>query len=513
MARPSNVTITLLPVSLSLVHIPRSRLPQLTHSILRQILQPNPTFFNVTCNEIELTLFAEHHNIPDLDLIARHDRRPHRSRSGSGSSRKRALTYDCEKVEITCEHWNVLQIDSHSDQLDNSGARVHELSAPLAAAGISILYQSSYMSDFIFVKESRLQQVMTLLRVSGFDLYSSDADHSPMRIISPLISPTLAYEMNAHELGHEFSLESGAVLTRSMDASADPLSSPQKLDHVAVNQHPFHYPLRTKSQSPSSTDVSILSTDLACVGLSDESMDNWALKIVKLVAFPDLIPLKSRPHRLCPCLSGSNGGVHIPSVKQPEMIRVPDLLRRNRAGSHSTDSTISSTSDEADDGYFSHSPTGNGPLEGFLSSPASHSYPDLSQSVQSMSPSFRPTTKHVISPSSLSPVDSKPIWGPSTPPFHKRLNGSTLASQPATVPFFSFTRTPEGSSLTTDVSVLAALFPPSERHMLICAGELDALEGGSSCQDDDSEGSDEDEVIEGGTLKCLQIDLRRFGLG
>lgn len=34
---------------------------------------------------------------------------------------------------------------------DNSGARVHELSAPLAAAGISILYQSSYMSDFIFV--------------------------------------------------------------------------------------------------------------------------------------------------------------------------------------------------------------------------------------------------------------------------------------------------------------------------------------------------------------------------
>jgi hypothetical protein len=34
---------------------------------------------------------------------------------------------------------------------DTSGARVNELSAPLAAAGISILYQSSYMSDFIFV--------------------------------------------------------------------------------------------------------------------------------------------------------------------------------------------------------------------------------------------------------------------------------------------------------------------------------------------------------------------------
>lgn len=39
---------------------------------------------------------------------------------------------------------------------DTSGARVHELSAPLAAAGISILYQSSYMSDFIFVSPNLL---------------------------------------------------------------------------------------------------------------------------------------------------------------------------------------------------------------------------------------------------------------------------------------------------------------------------------------------------------------------
>ena len=40
---------------------------------------------------------------------------------------------------------------SRLPKVDNSGARVRELSAPLAAAGISILYQSSYMSDFIFV--------------------------------------------------------------------------------------------------------------------------------------------------------------------------------------------------------------------------------------------------------------------------------------------------------------------------------------------------------------------------
>ena len=348
-----------------------------------------------------------------------------------------------------------------------------------------------------------MHQVMTLLRVSGFDLYSSDSDHSPLGVISPLISPTLVYEMNPHELGHEFSLESGAVLTRSVDSPADPPQSSQNSDHVSAKHQRAS---RTKSHSPSLTDVSILSTDLACVGLADESVDNWALKIVKLVAFPDLIPLKSRPN---PYLYGCNGVANIPSVKQSDVIQIPDFLPHNRAGSYSTDATLSS-GDEDDDGYFSHSPAGNRPLEGFLSSPASQSYPDLSQSIQSMSPSFKPTAKRVISPLPLSSVDRKSTWGPSKPisPFYTQSNGSTR--QPATVPFFSFTRTSEGSSLTTDVSVLAALFPPSERHMLICAGDLDALESGS---DDDSDGSDEEEEMGGGTLKCLQIDLRRFGLG
>ena len=41
-------------------------------------------------------------------------------------------------------------VDNHFE-IDNTGARVHEISAPLAAAGISILYQSSHISDFIFV--------------------------------------------------------------------------------------------------------------------------------------------------------------------------------------------------------------------------------------------------------------------------------------------------------------------------------------------------------------------------
>jgi hypothetical protein len=68
--------------------------------------------------------------------------------------------------------------------------------------------------------------------------------------------------------------------------------------------------------------------------------------------------------------------------------------------------------------------------------------------------------------------------------------------------------------LTADVSLLAALFPPHERHMVICSGELDAADpreadtGVSELSDDESDGN-----LQGTILKCLQVDLRRFGLG
>lgn len=113
------VTVTLLPVSLSLVHIPRSRLNHLSHPVLRQILQPNPAFLNITCNEIELSIFAEHHILHDFEPISRRDRHRKVYRSGSASGRKAPPNSSPvhERVEISYERWNVLQIDSHNDQI------------------------------------------------------------------------------------------------------------------------------------------------------------------------------------------------------------------------------------------------------------------------------------------------------------------------------------------------------------------------------------------------------------
>lgn len=112
------VTISLLPASLSLVHIPHSRLAQLSHPVLRQILQPNSTFLNITCNEVELSIFSDDTSmLQDFEPIARRDRYRQRSRSGSGSSRKCTRSSDHDLVEISCEKWSVLQIESHSDQI------------------------------------------------------------------------------------------------------------------------------------------------------------------------------------------------------------------------------------------------------------------------------------------------------------------------------------------------------------------------------------------------------------
>ncbi|KAK7470369.1 hypothetical protein VKT23_001796 [Stygiomarasmius scandens] len=439
----SQFTISLIPVALSLVTIPRCRLKQLTSFVIHQILQPNPTFLNLTCNELELSIFAESTTLDEFQSIAHRDRHRQRSSSGSGSSRKSSSeSRPFEPVEISDEKWSVLQIDSHSDPIDNSGARVNELSAPLAAAGISILYQSSYMCDFIFVKQSRLGEVMTLFEAAGFDLYSTDSASPP-------------------------------VLTRSRTSSGH-----SSVDNVS----------RAKSHSPSSGDVRILPPDLTCVGLEDENVENWSSKIIKLVAFPDLIPVSGHS-------SPSASSIFSQSSST-------DSFSNSEEGDESLSQSISSLS-SADPADSSTPPKSS--LVG-IGGPLAPLSPIITPEPQSLTDEPRPYT---------SPASSSPR-----------------------VPFFSLTRTNEGSSLTTDAELLAALFPPSDRYMIICGGELEAADGriartrqkerdrwtiasleeevdGDVNVDDETPYSEEDEAeddTQENILSCLQIDLRKFGL-
>lgn len=418
--------------------------------------------------------------LKDFEPIARRDRYKQRSRSGSGSGRKRSGSDDQELVEISCEKWSVLQIDSHSDQIDNAGERIYELSAPLAAAGISILYQSTYMSDFIFVKESRLQEVISLFSEAGFDIYSSDFGNLASKAFSELpTSPTRVEDRSA-------------VLTRDRSETDDILSS----DPSARREQAKQFEPRTTSpaRSPSSGEVCLLSSDFACVGLSDEfGVDHWGLKIVKLVAFPDLISSAKIPSRSIPS---------DPSFLRTSPLTSAPLFEFSPPAvdslTYSSSSSSSSSNDE--DGYFSHSPQ-------------SLSYPSLPKPVRSSSdlrtkltksPSYQPSSKHLISmlSAAVSPISRSP-------------RSSTDSNNGSQAPFFSYTRTSEGSSLTADVYILATLFPPHERHMVICSGELDAADhrlANGTESDDEDENQEEGTFYLGNALKCLQIDLRRFGL-
>jgi hypothetical protein len=358
--------------------------------------------------------------------------------------------------------------------LDTSGARVNELSAPLAAAGISILYQSSYMSDFIFVKESRIQQVLELFSRAGFDLYPNEA---------------LAGDGHTFDLGLS-SDQPGAIFARARGRNdiSNALGISLSPDTDTTQNNPSSTRSGRESphsaaHSPISGEVVMLSPDLACVGLSDEfGVDHWGLKIVKLVAFPDLIsPTKSRSPEIP---ANQYQRPHSPLLEKLDLSEV--FLSYDATNPEF--SPVSSAPSEEDDGYFSHSPQNS--AKPTLSKIASRSHSDITKMLPNTSSKHRKP--------SLAPL--VPVGMPST------ANSSATGSPKQTdsyVPFFSFTRTTEGSSLTTDVHLLATLFPSHERHMVICGAELAEV---------DEALDDELDDVHGSMLKCLQIDLRQFGL-
>lgn len=514
---------------------------------------------------------------------------------------------------------------SHTDVLpspcygiaDNSGARVRELSAPLAAAGISIFYQSSYMSDFIFVKTSRLSEVMALFATAGFDLYSSD----PLNLtsqMSPLLSPTasddgsnvfdpslsddpygqapyangavlsrtrspsltsiasasiaLSLQNGVHawnsEMSHHLDVTQDPHISTSISPNSDStIASGLTLDAMASSNpsiiqvaQPTPKVRVKKSLSPTSAPVDMLPTDLACVGLNDNLIDSWSLKIIKLVSFPELIPDSSK---------SVDNAEHSP--RESAYMRSPltsDVLKQAQAhppfsGSdesgdelHPLSPTDSLYSSESEEEYFSSSP----PYRRGRDSPATPSLVSgWSSSSRSLPDLLSTNTQTRLRSGSGSLKDRKINGGDSADErdylnvveeeegskelFDRNLGASTATVQrhwnsqsprftrttpPTNVPFFSFTRTSEGSSLTTDVRVLAHLFKPHERHMVICREDL--LENADRMQDlqtarahlagrdggmfdMDMETDEEDGMGDEGTMRCLQIDLRKFGLG
>ncbi|KAG6878566.1 hypothetical protein C0993_003021 [Termitomyces sp. T159_Od127] len=331
---------------------------------------------------------------------------------------------------------------------------------------------------------------------------------------SPIIPACQNMSSSIHDFRPDSMLSTSITRARS---GTDPTGV--KLDSNSVwdnHQRSFDGPTplpeprspRKNSMSPNAGDVHLLPSDLACVGLSEElGADHWGLKIVKLVAFPELI-LSPAPPPYVPQIPVSSPVIRpplFPLLKSPSPLfelSAPALSRKYSSSPTGSDSSASSSED---DGYFSHSPQTKSSLS--VVTTASRSQTDLRELSPNMCSPFKHRSRHIMQPfSPLLPTSCNSTIAPD--PGMPSVKGSQI-------PFFSYTRTAEGSSLTADVYILAALFPPPERHMIICSGELDAadnrLNGPHPLDDflDDEETSDS----EGSILSCLQIDLQRFGLG
>ncbi|KAL5527519.1 hypothetical protein ACEPAG_6320 [Sanghuangporus baumii] len=589
-------TISILDVSLSLVHIPRSRVPELTRPILKQLLRKGPKFLNLTANEIELSIFAEDDELIDFEPVARRDRQKQRLRdtaSGMPALRRRRRSHSYEAldaVEISLEKWRVLQIDSHDDSLSNSGSRVRELSSPLAAAGISILYQSSYLSDFIFVKAARLPEVVKILGAEGFTLYNANP-YEPYNTPGAAGEGLLAHfsdETNAYGVNHSGTpgTMSPAVFSRtrspsmaslsaftnaiSKSGTAEELTSTLLMHRTKMSSSPISSRTTSrasrtpkKSLSPTAAPVEVLAPDLACVGLTESAADVWSVKIITLVGYPELIPtpitepipsssrISHGEHRRnslveslygCPpSIPHRNTSSPVAGPLSPSAVFSHD--REDSDAEKDSDSVVasstrpksSSSSYSSSDGdeYFSSSSPYNRtrPSTDAAPSPVSATSQSSSQSLPERLDEFRKpgrqprlskiSTVHHVQP------DAFPSEDDHLPRSRTHSSSRLAETQAQRVPFFSFTRTSEGSSLTTDIRILSALFAPDERHMVICSGTLldagdelnaraaveeqfGAVNDRRSMFDLDCEEFDEETVS--GPMKCLQIDLQKFGL-
>lgn len=403
------------------------------------------------------------------------------------------------------------------------------------------------------MNESRLAEVMTLLGSAGFDIYLSDPTHLTAQVsafTSPLLSPAgeddpqLNY-FELHSGRNSFDTDGGIVFTRSRSNTSGTASSsgshsrsglsPSKRtdrpEEAEKNRVASPIPeaqvpsTRSTSHSPSACDVRVLTPDITCVGLSTENAETWGLKIVKLLAFPELIvgpsgaPVserRARPRTPESVLSAlpedqfrvssfgvgisSEGGGEAESVGSDTTTRVaPESPKKDPAERSGSESPAFDDPKDQDDPVL-----------------------DADQDEESE----RAPRPHLHYVDTLRHQQNAPLSSPRSRSRSRSQSTASSASSdaaPPLVPFFSFTRTSEGSSLAAPVSLLAALFPASERHMVMCSEELDVVDSrnasperwaevdeGASSEDDDDDGALPEPE---GMLKCLQIDLRKFGLG
>ncbi|GAA5800317.1 hypothetical protein EDC94DRAFT_607095 [Helicostylum pulchrum] len=147
----------------------------------------------------------------------------------------------CEDLRSSNDIFRVLQVDDEGGQ-DTSGKRISDLSGPLASGKFSIFYMSTYQTDFVLIKERRLRQAVQLLQQ------------------------------------HEFEFDEDSI--NQYLGGSPPLSDQMVLKSIERD---------TSTLIEEDFEKSVLSDELQCVGLNPHFRSDWAMTVLKILSYPELI--------------------------------------------------------------------------------------------------------------------------------------------------------------------------------------------------------------------------------
>jgi len=308
------MSISLLPVRLQLLTFPKESLPYVTHAILKNVLfKKQNKFFSYTENSMEISIIA------DVETIK------------NDFPKNNSPT--CPGLCICEDPFRALQIDNEFG-LEMSGKRINDLSAPLAQAGISIFYLSTYQTDFIFVKEKRIPLVVSVLKKSfqfidldllniEFPMYLNNNDE---QFLPPEnVSSWLSYDYDGNEEIDNQKLsnsqkESDTTVRVAGEETGDETERDEEADQVGALNIPDDYRRRNysnetmgwsysptydfstlslSSKLPRQEDIlvevrrqckkSLSDKNLRLIGLNREYLEGWALVMMKIMFYPEFL--------------------------------------------------------------------------------------------------------------------------------------------------------------------------------------------------------------------------------
>ncbi|KAI5481355.1 hypothetical protein MNV49_004977 [Pseudohyphozyma bogoriensis] len=541
-------TVTILDARLRLVHIPRGDLQKLMAPIVDCWFfrgEKDP-FFALSGNGVEVSLFA------DADVVERtfgsfmttHDETDVEEEvagesvitlGGAAQRRDEGGGADHNKVLVGDDVWMALEIAFSGDGWESAGQRVRDISAPLADEGISILFLSTYISDYILVRADKLEQVTSILEGSGFTFADHDDDddldrgHSADRQFdrargaststygsggrkgstSGSMQGSLVLSDRGSVGGSPAGSSRGATLSRSGSLGSrttamrpstavrkdgdevSPLSSANLSPASSAPPSPPAQPLALLPEDPSQSastprksrpitsnrGLTVLPDELVCVGLNGAHEELWKAKILQALFYPERVlpPTKSQK-------------THMASSKSSGAPR-PGTMSLS-ASVHSITSQAAGMSDVKMAASM-HSETSQ------LSTPRAGS------SAEARHPAPGTTLRHDSMSSSTSSESSR-----SSSPLDASRKLSSTSKSEYPIPFIGLTQTPDGTSLTADVRLLRAIFKESEEAEMVYAVGNGGLRGIWQGEDDEEE---EDENVESLRRKMEKLARRERG--